>query len=54
MMQQTDGIKQSNETINLSCETYPVEDMHNKLLITLQSGRAPDIVDVNVANSVTL
>jgi arabinosaccharide transport system substrate-binding protein len=39
-----------NETINLSCETYPVEDMHNKLLITLQSGQgAPDIVDVNVA-----
>ena len=39
-----------NETINLSSETYPVEDMHNKLLITLQSGQgAPDIVDGNVA-----
>ena len=42
--------KNPNETINLKCESYPVEDMHNKLLITLQSGQgAPDIVDVNVA-----
>lgn len=42
--------KNPDETINLKCESYPVEDMHNKLLITLQSGQgAPDIVDVNVA-----
>ena len=39
-----------DEPINLSCETYPVDDMHSKLLITLQSGDgAPDLVDVNVA-----
>ena len=39
-----------DESITLKCETYPVEDMHNKLLITLQSGQgAPDIVDINVA-----
>lgn len=37
-------------SISLKCESYPVEDMHNKLLITLQSGQgAPDIVDINVA-----
>lgn len=39
-----------DESINLKCESYPVEDMHNKLLITLQSGQgAPDVVDINVA-----
>ena len=40
-----------DEPINLKCESYPtVDDMHSKLLITLQSGQgAPDIVDVNVA-----
>lgn len=39
-----------NEQIELSCETYPVPEMHSKLMITLQSGSgAPDIVDVNVA-----
>ena len=40
-----------DEPINLKCESYPtVDDMHSKLLITLQSGEgAPDIVDVNVA-----
>jgi arabinosaccharide transport system substrate-binding protein len=38
------------EPIAIKCESYPVEDMHSKLLITLQSGQgAPDIVDVNVA-----
>ncbi|QHQ61910.1 extracellular solute-binding protein [Anaerocolumna sedimenticola] len=38
------------EQIELKTETYPLEDMHSKLLITLQSGDgAPDIVDVNVA-----
>ena len=39
-----------DEPIEIKCEAYPVEDMHSKLLITLQSGQgAPDIVDVNVA-----
>lgn len=38
------------EPIAIKCESYPVDDMHSKLLITLQSGQgAPDIVDVNVA-----
>lgn len=42
--------KHPEEPIELSTETYPTEDMHSKLLITLQSGDgAPDIVDVNVA-----
>ena len=40
-----------DEQINIKTEAYPVEDMHSKLLITLQSGQgAPDIVDINVAN----
>ncbi|NMA66995.1 MAG: extracellular solute-binding protein [Clostridiaceae bacterium] len=39
-----------DEQINIKAEAYPVEDMHSKLLITLQSGQgAPDIVDINVA-----
>ncbi len=39
-----------NEPINITAEAYPVEDMHSKLLITLQSGQgAPDLVDINVA-----
>ncbi len=39
-----------DEPIELTTETYPTEDMHSKLLITLQSGDgAPDLVDVNVA-----
>ncbi len=38
------------ELINIKTEAYPVEDMHSKLLITLQSGQgAPDLVDINVA-----
>ena len=42
--------KHPDEPISIKCEAYPVEDMHSKLLITLQSGQgAPDIVDVNVA-----
>ena len=42
--------KHPDEQIELKCETYPTEDMHSKLLITLQSGDgAPDLVDVNVA-----
>lgn len=39
-----------NEPVNIKTEAYPVDDMHSKLLITLQSGQgAPDLVDVNVA-----
>jgi arabinosaccharide transport system substrate-binding protein len=39
-----------NEPINIKTEAYPVDDMHSKLLITLQSGQgAPDLVDINVA-----
>ena len=35
--------------IKLSLEFYPVAEMHNKLLIALQSGvGAPDIVDINL------
>ncbi len=42
--------KHPEEQIELKTETYPIADMHSKLLITLQSGDgAPDIVDVNVA-----
>lgn len=42
--------KHPDEQIELKTETYPLEDMHSKLLVTLQSGDgAPDIVDVNVA-----
>lgn len=38
-----------DELVELQTETYPTEDMHSKLLITLQSGDgAPDLVDVNV------
>jgi arabinosaccharide transport system substrate-binding protein len=38
-----------NEQIELSVESYPNADMHNKLLIALQSGAgAPDIADVNI------
>ncbi|WP_416200828.1 MAG: Putative arabinose-binding protein AraN [Thermocaproicibacter melissae] len=39
-----------DEQINLKAESYPVDDMHSKLQITLQSGQgAPDLVDINVA-----
>jgi len=42
--------KHPDEQIEIKAETYPLEDMHSKLLITLQSGDgAPDLVDVNVA-----
>jgi arabinosaccharide transport system substrate-binding protein len=42
--------KHPEEPIKIKCESYPVEDMHSKLLITLQSGQgAPDLVDINVA-----
>ena len=42
--------KHPDEPINIKAEAYPVDDMHSKLLITLQSGQgAPDIVDINVA-----
>ncbi len=39
-----------DEQIVLATETYSVEEMHSKLLMTLQAGDgAPDIVDINVA-----
>lgn len=38
-----------NEPINLIPTVYPYDDMHNKLLIALQSGvGAPDIVDIEL------
>lgn len=38
-----------NNPLELSLEFYPVTEMHNKLLIALQSGvGAPDIVDINL------
>ncbi|TBL78972.1 ABC transporter substrate-binding protein [Paenibacillus thalictri] len=38
-----------DQPIELSVETYPNADMHNKLLIALQSGvGAPDIADINI------
>jgi arabinosaccharide transport system substrate-binding protein len=36
--------------INLKANTYPYEDMHNKLLVALQSGKgAPDISDIEIS-----
>ena len=41
--------KHPNNPLKLSMEFYPVTEMHNKLLIALQSGvGAPDIVDINL------
>lgn len=41
--------KYPNAPLELSLEFYPVTEMHNKLLIALQSGvGAPDIVDINL------
>ena len=38
-----------DQPIELTVENYPNAEMHNKLLIALQSGvGAPDIVDINV------
>jgi len=38
-----------DQPINLTVESYPNAEMHNKLLIALQSGvGAPDVVDINV------
>lgn len=38
-----------NEQIELTVDTYPNAEMHNKLLIALQSGvGAPDITDINI------
>ena len=36
--------------INLKAEVFPYDDMHNKLLIALQSGKgAPDIADIEIS-----
>jgi len=41
--------KHPDAPIELNLEFYPVTEMHNKLLIALQSGiGAPDIVDINL------
>jgi arabinosaccharide transport system substrate-binding protein len=41
--------KNPDKPIELKIETYPNADMHNKLLIALQSGvGAPDIADINI------
>ncbi|MGF7430875.1 sugar ABC transporter substrate-binding protein [Thermoanaerobacterium thermosaccharolyticum] len=38
-----------NQKINLKVVTYPYEDMHNKLLVALQSGvGVPDIADIEL------
>ncbi len=42
------------EQINLKPEVLPYDDMHNKLLVALQSGvGAPDISDIESASSPT-
>jgi arabinosaccharide transport system substrate-binding protein len=38
-----------NKQIDLTVEEYPNQDMHNKLLLSFQSGvGAPDLVDINI------
>ena len=42
--------KNPNKKIKLAGETFPYEDMHNNLLIALQSGTgAPDLVDIELS-----
>ncbi len=39
-----------NETIQLEATTFPYDDMHNKLLVALQSGTgAPDLSDIEIS-----
>ncbi|MED5074867.1 extracellular solute-binding protein [Anoxybacillus geothermalis] len=39
-----------DKKIQLETTTYPYDDMHNKLLLSLQSGvGAPDIVDIEIS-----
>ncbi|WP_438447288.1 ABC transporter substrate-binding protein [Gorillibacterium sp. sgz5001074] len=39
-----------NETIQLEATTFPYDDMHNKLLVALQSGTgAPDMADIEIS-----
>jgi arabinosaccharide transport system substrate-binding protein len=39
-----------NETIELEATSFPYDDMHNKLLVALQSGTgAPDISDIEIS-----
>jgi len=41
----------SDQPIKLKAETYPADQMHNNLLLALQSGKgAPDIVDIEAWN----
>src|SRR5690625_3543177 len=40
----------SDRPIKLTAETYPFQQMHNNLLLSLQSGKgAPDLVDIEIA-----
>lgn len=40
----------SRQKIELQATTYPYDDMHNKLLLSLQSGvGAPDIADIEIS-----
>lgn len=40
----------SDRPIKLTAETYPFDQMHNNLLLALQSGKgAPDLVDIEIA-----
>jgi len=47
-----DAWNKANPTkaINLKAEVFPYDDMHNKLLIALQSGKgAPDLADIEIS-----
>jgi arabinosaccharide transport system substrate-binding protein len=44
------NVANPNNQITLKATTYPYDDMHNKLLLSLQSGvGAPDIVDIEIS-----
>lgn len=43
-----------DKTIEITCTTYPYNDMHTKLLTSLEAGTgAPDICDVEVGQFLT-
>lgn len=43
------NVRNADRKIRLMAENFPFEDMHNKLLIALQSGvGAPDLVDIEI------
>ncbi len=42
--------KNPKDQINLKCEVLPYDDLHNKLLVALQSGvGAPDLADIEIS-----